>query len=222
MKKLIVAAVIFAGVVMGGGAWAQETTSRQPNLDMFYGSKDFGGIDAKYRYYATTPGVAEALDFYYLTKSKRSEGIARWTNYYGVDAELGLGEGSKYHFSKGDASFQSYWFFIWLDDKLFTQDTGKVRPYIDFGGGAGMGQYHTKALKEDNSSKLDVDWSDVTYLGARAGGGVEFMLSGAYALDVGLDIDGQFGLGGSLLKQSTLALGGVSVNVGLCKWSEKK
>ena len=80
-----------------------------------------------------------------------------------------------------------------------------------------MGQYHTKALSDDSSSNLDVNWSDVTSLGARAGGGVELMLSDSYALDVGLDLDGQFGLGSSRLNHSTLALAGVSVNVGLCK-----
>ena len=108
------------------GEWA--LSDHQPNLDMFYGNQDFGGIDFK-TYRSMRPREARRRrSILYLTKSKR------FRRHCALDELLWRGRGVRLRRGQQLSFFQRRrlssrtGFTYWINNKLFTQDTGKVRP----------------------------------------------------------------------------------------------
>jgi len=214
MRKLIAGAVLMGAALISMQALAQE-----PSLDMFYGSKDFGGAEIGYEYFLNRSGSALAFDFNYLTRSKRSEHAEHWPNYYGVSLELAYLNGYDYHFSgKGTADFDAWWLMLYIAGRIYSQDTKAVRPYFDLAFGLGQGSITVNGSDED---ELDINWGNLTVLRLDAGTGLEIMLSRNYALDLGISVDGSFGAIQGLDNSADLGLLGAQAKIGLSRWSEK-
>jgi hypothetical protein len=214
MRKLIAEAVLLGCALISMQALAQE-----PSLDMFYGSKDFGGGKIGYEYFLNRAGSLTAIDFNYLTRSKRSEHAEYWSNYYGVSLELAYLNGYDYHFAdKGTADFGAWWLMLYIADRIYVKDSKTVRPYFDIAGGLGQGSITVEGSEED---ELDISGGNLTVLRLDAGTGLEIMLGKNYALDLGISIDGTIGAMQSLFDSADLGLVGAQAKVGLSRWSEK-
>lgn len=215
MKKYLWAVFAVAVFLFSAEVRAQE----DPNLDMFYGKKDLGGARIGAEYFLNENVFAGFADFYYLTKSKKSNHAEKWPYYYGVALEGAYAQGKDYHFTgKGESDFNAWWGLLWIEGRIFTQDTGRVRPYFDVGGGIGAGQ-----VIADGPVELDLDFTKtLNMFRLKAGTGVEIMLSDKYSLDLGVAADGTIGYMGSFFSSSNLTLAGVQATVGISRWSEKK
>ena len=172
-----------------------------------------------YEYFLTSRGQLETVNFNYLTKSKRAEHAQTWPNYFGVSMEFAYGGGNDYHFpgkDRGKADYDTYWFALWLQERLYAQDTKKVRPYFNLAGGMGEGQIIAKG------DDFDLGWTSLNLVRLKVGTGAEFMLSPKLGLDVGVDVNGTFGSIGSFFNQSDLAILGAEATIGISKWTEKE
>ena len=214
MKKYLRAVLMVSAFLFSAEVWAQET-----NLDMFYGKKDVGGAKFGAEYSVTNNVYAGFADFYFLTKSKRSNYTDKWPSYFGVELEGAYAQGKDYHFAgKGNADFDAWWGLLWIDGRIYSQDTGKVRPYFETGVGIGTGQLYANGPK---GSSLDFDKS-LNLLRLKGGAGVAFMLSDKYSLDVGVGADGTVAYIGDMFGSSNLTMAGVQATVGISRWGEKK
>ncbi len=189
-------------------------------FDAFYGAKDFKGFSVGYNYLATTPGYVGSAEFYYLTRSKKSDQAKFWQNYYGVSLEGAYAQGDDFEFDQGRADFDAWWGFLWITDRIYYQDTGNVRPYFDFGVGMGTGQFAAKGTEAGN--EFEVDWRSLDLVQLRLGAGMEMMLANNYALDLGVSAVGLAGYSARLLDVADLEYAGVPARIGISKWSEKK
>jgi hypothetical protein len=216
MKKYFITAIAVTAVLVSMRSFGQD---QAPNLDMFYGKKDLGGAKLGGSYCLTSPVVTGFADFYYLTKSKKSAHTENWPYYYGVDLEGAYAQGDNYHFpGKGNADFNAFWGLLWVDGRLYSKDTGSVRPYFDWAAGIGTGQIYGKGPK---GAATDFDKS-LNLFKLRGGAGVSFMISDKYSLDVGVDADGALAYIGDFFGASNMTLGGVQASVGFSKWTERR
>ena len=218
MKKWIMLLGCAIFVLFSWRAIAQEEAQEEPNLDMFYGSKDFGGAKIGYEYFLSSRGQIDTVNFNYLTKSKRAEHAETWVNYFGVSLEFAYGGGDNYHFpgkDRGTGNYDAYWFLLWLNERLYLQDTKKVRPYFDLAAGLGEGEIFAKG------SNFDTDWTSLNLIRLKVGTGAEIMLSPKLGLDVGVDVNGSLGSMNSLFTQSDLTLVGAEATIGISSWTEK-
>ena len=196
--------------ILGFRAWAQE-----PELDIFYGEKDFRGARITYDYFLNQSGDELALELFYLTKSKKSAQAKRFPYYYGIGLEFAQARGFDYPFEEGKGDFASWWLFLWIQGRIFTDDEKSVRGYFDFGSGLGIGEYAVKG--ED----FERGWSWLDVVQLRAGGGVQFILGAGWALELGAEVNGILGMGGGFLDRSDLALVGAEAGLSLLRWKEK-
>ncbi len=194
------------------GALAQEADA----FDIFYGPRDLKGGAAGYDYLLNADGFIGTFELYYLTQSKKSAQAKYWPLYYGVSLEGAWGDGSNYRLDREDVDFNSWWIFLWIDGKIFYQDRGKVRPYIDVAAGLGTGQFTAQG------ENTEIDWRELELGQVRLGTGIEFMLDDQYALDLGVEATGMIGLSGGVLEATDMVLGGAQAKIGISKWSEKK
>jgi hypothetical protein len=215
MKKFFFAVFLVSAFLFCSELWAQQ----EPNLDMFYGKKDTGGAKFGGEYCLTNTNVYLGFaDFYYLTKGKKSNYTDKWPYYYGVELEGAYAQGKDYHFAgKGDADFNAWWGLLWIDGRLYANDSSKVRPYVDAAVGIGTGQIYATGPK---SSVLDFDKS-LNLVRLKGGAGVAFMLSDKYSLDVGVGADGTIAYLGTMFSNSNITLAGVQATVGISRWNER-
>lgn len=200
-------------------AVAQEKEGFEP----FYGKKDFGGISGAGNILLTTPGYVGSMEFYYLTRSRKSDQATNWQNYYGVSLEFAYAQGSDFEFEDGEGDFDAWWMSLWIADRIFVQDSAKVRPYLDFGAGIGWGQFDAEGEKDDEEDEMfEIDWRSMDLIQLRLGLGAEFMLDEKWALDLGVSGVGMAGLGGGLFDPSDLEFAGIQAHLGICRWSERK
>ncbi len=212
MEKMRVKKIFWLGLILflGFRAWSQE-----PGFEVFYGEKDFKGARFTYDYFLNQSGDEIALELFYLTKSKKSAGVSRYPYYYGISLEFAQARGYDYPFEEGKGDFASWWLFLWIQGRIFTDDEKPVRGYFDFGSGLGIGEYAVKG--ED----FDQEWSRLDVVQLRAGAGVQFILGSGWALELGAEVNGILGMGGGFLDRSDLALVGAQAGISLLRWKEK-
>ncbi len=198
-----------------GLLFSLRTFGQEPNLDMFYGKKDFKGGGIGYEYFLNTQGASQSLELFYLTKSKKSSQAKKFPYYYGISLDFGTGAGKDYTFNGDKGDFSMWWIFLWVEGRIFTQDEKRVRGYVDFGGGLGIGEM------EAEGEDFDLGWSQLDLVRLRVGVGVQVMLSSVWAIDFGAGVIGSLGMTKGFLDQADLELAGARAMVSICRWSEK-
>jgi len=216
MKKAVARLWVAFFVLMPLTVLAQEEQA----TDIFYGNKDFKGVSGGYNYLLTSPGYVGSAEFYYLTRSKKSDQAKLWQNYYGVSLEFAYAQGTDFEFEAGEGDFDAWWGFLWIADRIYYQDDARVRPYVDFGAGLGIGQFTAQGTEQGN--EFEIDWRSLDLVQLRLGVGAEFMLADNYALDLGVSGIGMAGYGARLLDVTDLEFAGAQAHIGISKWSEKK
>ena len=192
-------------------------SQEEPSLEKFYGNKDLKGGNLGYDFLLNNKGGVSSLELFYLTQAKKSAYAQRWLYYYGVSVEGANGEGEDYQFSgRGEGDFSAWWIGIWINGRIFYQDTSKLRPYFDFGGGLGIGEI--KAEGED----FEIGWTRLNLLLLRAGLGAELMLNQNWSLDLGIGAKALAGMMGGILESADLVFSGVEFKIGISQWSENK
>jgi len=192
-------------------------SQEEPSLERFYGNKDLKGGELSYDFLLNNKGGVSSLELFYLTQAKKSAYARRWFYYYGVSVEGANALGEDYQFSgMGEGDFSAWWIGLWINGRIFYQDTSKVRPYLEYGGGFGIGEM--RAEGED----FKIDWGRLNLLQLRAGIGAELMLNQSWSLDLGVGAKALAGMMGGILESADIVFSAVEFKIGISQWSENK